>query len=216
VARRGVLRGVKVASFYAPRFEKWSGVDYDSLLMLLDASVWRLGFGFEHVVISDSERPAPLKTARFDLPDNLMAAILDGQRQFLAATPGPVLLVGADCLLTRNPRPVLSEGIDMAVTIGPFSDCPMNTGAIWCADGPTCAPVWQAALDREPREWGEDQTTLYAAVKNSGLRVREVCAEQTNWAASGPADDAGMPVVVHFRGRRKAFMAEWARRHLFL
>lgn len=201
-----------VASFYAPRFEKWPGVDYDALLMLLDASCRR--FGLRHVVISDDPRPAPLETARFDLPDNLMQAILEGQRQFLAATAGPVLLVGADCLLARDPRPVRRDGVEMTVTIGPFSDCPMNTGAIWCADGPRCVPVWQAALDRGPRHWGEDQIALYAAIKDSGLRYCEVCAEDHNWAPSGPEDDAGMPTVVHFRGRRKAFMVEWARRHL--
>lgn len=201
-----------VASIFAPRYEKWPGCDYDVLLRLLDASCRRLGL--RHVVISDSERPSPLETARFDLPDNLMLAILDGQRQFLATMPGPVLLVGADCLVTRDPRPFLGGGIDMAVTIGPFSDCPMNTGAIWCADGPTCAPVWQAAIGRGPREWGEDQIALYAAVKDSGLRAREVCAEEHNWAPDSLDDDAGMPAVVHFRGRRKAWMADWARRYL--
>lgn len=205
---------MKVASIFAPRFEKWSGVDYDDLLMLLDASCRRLGL--LHVVISDAPRPAPLETARFDLPENLMRLLLDGQRQFLAATPGPVLLVGADCLLTANP-PVLIGGMDMAVTTSPtFGDCLMNTGAIWCADGPTCAPVWQAALASSPQKWGEDQITLYAAVKESGLRVREVRAEDYNWAPANVDDDAGMPAIVHFRGRRKAFMADWARRHLSL
>lgn len=200
-----------VASFFAPRLDKW-GVDYDALLLLLDASCRRLGL--RHVVISDEARPAPLETARFDLPDNLMQAILDGQRQLLEATPGAVLLVGADCLLTRDPRPVLGECVDMVVTIGPFSDCPMNTGAIWCADGPTCAPVWRAAADRGPRDWGEDQIALYASVRDSGLRVREVNAESHNWAPTSPDDGAGMPVVAHFRGHRKTFMAAWAERHL--
>lgn len=203
-----------VASFFASREDRW-GCDYDALLTLLDASCRRLGLG--HVVISDSERPAPLETARFDLPENLMAAILDGQRQFLAATPGEVLLVGADCLLVRDPVPMTSDDHDMIVTVSPtFSDCPMNTGAIWCADGPRCAPVWQAAIDRGPRQWGEDQVALYAAIKDSGLRVREVRAEEFNWAPHNPRDDAGRPAVVHFRGQRKAWMAEWAARHLSL
>lgn len=209
---------MKVASFFAPRYEKWPGCDYDALLLLLDASCRRLGL--EHVVISDAERPAPLLTARFELPENLMAAILDGQRQLLAATPGPVLLVGADCLVTRDPRP-FGVGCDMAITIGPFSDCPMNTGAIWCADGPTCAPIWQAALDRKPVEWGDDQRALYAAIGNEGraghgLSVRRLRCEDANWAPNDVADPAGMPTVVHFRGRRKAFMADWARRHMGL
>lgn len=198
-----------VASIFAPRYEKWPGCDYDQLLLLLDASCRRLGL--RHVVISDAQRPG-LETAIYDLPRELMPLLLDGQRQFLADTPGPVLLVGADCLVTRDPRPVLAG--DITITLGPFSDCVMNTGAIWCADGPTCAPVWQAALDRNPIEWGEDQTSLYAAVQASGLDVRAVTCEQHNWAPGEPGDPAGMPTVVHFRGRRKAWMAEWARRHL--
>jgi len=202
---------VIVASFFAPRVEKW-GCDYDALLMMLDASCRRLGL--RHVVISDRNRPAPLETTRFDLPENLMLALLDGQRQFLAVTPGPVLLVGADCLVTRDPKPFFVG--NMAVTIGPFSDCPMNTGAIFCADGPTCAPVWQAALDRRPLEWGDDQRALYAALKTSGLDYCELPCEAHNWAPDHVGDHAGMPTVVHFRGRRKTFMAEWARRHMGL
>lgn len=199
-----------VASFFAPRYEKWPGCDYDRLLLLLDASCRRLGL--RHVVISDGPRPVPVETMVFDLPENLMQALLDGQRQFLAATPGPALLVGADCLLTRDPRPFLTG--DMVITIGPFSDCEMNTGAIWCADGPTCAPVWAAALDDNPVEWGEDQTTLYAAIQESGLKIERLRCEEYNWAPRSVDDDAGPPTVVHFRGRRKAFMAEWAARHL--
>jgi hypothetical protein len=203
-----------VASFYAPRFEKWSGCDYDRLLQLVDASCRRVGR--RHVVISDSERPG-LDTAVFDLPENLMAALLDGQRQLLAATPGPVLLIGADCLMTRDPRPYLAG--DITITTSPtFSDCEMNTGAIWCADGPTCAPVWQAAVDRGPREWGEDQVALYGAIRDAEaagtLNVERLRCEQHNWAPSHLADPAGMPTVVHFRGRRKAWMAEWASRFL--
>lgn len=202
-----------VASFYAPRFEKWPGVDYDALLQLVDRSCRRVGL--EHVVISDGERPVPLKTAPFDLPENLMQAILDGQRQFLAATPGPVLLIGADCLVTRDPRRFLAG--DLTITTSPtFSDCEMNTGAIWCDDGPRCAPIWQAALDRNPREWGEDQTALYAAIQASGLHVERLRAEDHNWAPRDASDPAGLPTIVHFRGRRKAFMAEWAQRHLGL
>lgn len=199
-----------VASFFAPREDKW-GCDYDALLHLLDLSCYRLGL--RHVVISDSDRPG-LETARFDLPENLMLALLDGQRQLLAATPGPVLFVGADCLITRDPRPFLAG--DITITIGPFDDCEMNTGAIWCADGPRCAPVWQAALDRGPTEWGDDQVALYAAMQADGHDLRRVRCEDHNWAPEHAADPAGMPTVAHFRGRRKAFMPAWAARHLRL
>lgn len=199
-----------VASFYAYRYDKW-GVDYIPLLQLLDASCAR--FGLRHVVIGDEPVPG-LDTAVYALPRELMTAILDGQRQFLADAREPVLLVGADCLLARDPRPVLAG--DMTVTIGPFADCEMNTGAIWCADGRRCAPVWQAALDRNPLLWGEDQTSLYASIEASDLDVTKVRCETHNWAPDTLSDDAGKPTVVHFRGKRKTWMAQWAERHLGL
>jgi hypothetical protein len=200
---------VIVASFFAPRYEKWPGCDYDKLLLLLDKSCRR--FGLEHVVISDTLRPG-LNTALYDLPAELMPAILTGQRNFLAATPGPVLLVGADCLLTKDPRPVLAG--DITVTIGPFADCEMNTGAVWCASGARCAPAWDAALDDGPLEWGDDQRMLYEAIQESGLDVRKVRCEDHNAAPDNIDDDAGMPTVVHFRGRRKSWMGAWGQRYL--
>lgn len=202
-----------VASFFAPRHERWPNCDYDCLLMLLDASCAR--FGLRHVVISDRPRPAPMQTALFDLPDELMQALLDGQRQFLEATPGPVLLVGADCLLTRDPRPYLAGDVAFT-TSGAFVDCEMNSGAIWCADGPKAAAIWRAAVARKPRRWGEDQVVLWGAAQESGLDVRRLRAEEHNWAPEQLADDAGMPTVVHFRGRRKPLMGPWAARHLDL
>ena len=148
------------------------------------------------------------------LPENLMEALIEGQRQCLAWAREPVLFVGADCLLAADPRPVM--GGDLTITVSDtFGDCRMNTGAIWCAAPGRCEPAWAAALARKPREWGEDQLALYAAVQASALDVREVRAETTNWAP----DDVNQPVfatVVHFRGTRKKWMAEWARRHLGL
>lgn len=198
-----------VASIFAPREERWPHCDYIACARLLDASCERLGL--RHVLISDREWPG-LETAVFDLPANLMHLLLDGQRKFLEATPGPVLLVGVDCLVTADPHPVLTG--DLTVTIGPFSDCEMNTGGIWCSDGPRCAPVWKAAIDRKPVNWGDDQIALYWAVQASGLDWRTVRAEDHNWAPENAADPAGMPTVAHFRGRRKIFMAEWAARHM--
>lgn len=196
-----------VASFYAPRFNKW-GCDYDKLLILLDKSCRKLGL--EHVVISDSPRPN-LNTALFDLPENLMWALLDGQRQFLESVSGEVLFVGADCLLTADLR---VTNADLVITTGPFSDCKMNTGAIWVAAPRRASEIWQQAVDSKPMHWGDDQRALYAAILKSNLIVQEVPCEEHNWAPADANDAAGMPTVVHFRGRRKSFMASWARNFL--
>lgn len=199
-----------VASFFAPRYEKWEGCDYDELLDTLQASCDRLGLS--HVCISDQPRPR-VATALMPLPSGLMRAILEGQWRFLSEAREPVLFVGADCVLTADPREVGAG--DLTVTIGPFGDCPMNTGAMWAMEPAKCAPVWKAAVDRNPEEWGEDQTALLAAIKASDLDVREVRCERHNWAPEREDDPAGMPTVAHFRGdRRKRFMAAWFDRHV--
>lgn len=201
-----------VASFFAPRFDQW-GCDYTDLLRWTQASCD--AFGLRHVVISDRQI-GRFECAIFPLPENLMLAILDGQRQLLEREDGPVLLIGADCLVCRDPRGECPA--DMAITIGPFSDCEMNTGAIWCGSGRRCAPIWAAALERMPTEWGQDQTALYAAVQANEftglLSVTRHRCETHNWAPDDLQDRAGPPVVAHFRGPRKAFMRQWAWLHL--
>lgn len=197
-----------VASFFAPREERWA-CNYLDLLQVLDASCRRVGL--RHLCISDTELQI-VDALICNLPHNLMAAILDGQRQCLEWATEPVLFVGADCVLTRDPRPVMAG--DITITIGPFSDCEMNTGAIWCADPAKCAPVWREAVDLEPCAWGDDQRALYTAIDASDLDVRKVRCEEHNWAPTDATDAAGLPTVAHFRGNRKRFMAEWARHHL--
>ena len=197
-----------VASFYAPRHDVW-GCDYDALLDLLDASCKRLGLA--HQCISDEPRPR-VATALMPLPKELMQAILEGQWRFLCEAKGPVFFTGADCLVTRDPTPYFAG--DLTITVGPFTDCRMNTGAVFVPDPAKCAPVWRKALDMRPTKWGEDQTSLYSAILESGLDVRELAAKEHNWAPGSPEDDAGMPTVVHFRGRRKAWMQPWSERFL--
>lgn len=199
-----------VASFFAPREDRW-GVDYIPLLRLLDASCRR--FGLDHVCISDRDLKA-VDTLVCKLPNNLMLALLDGQRQCLEWAQEPILFVGADCLIAKDPRTI--NGGDLTITIGPFADCEMNTGAIWCHNPARCVPIWRAAVDSKPTEWGEDQTALYEAVKASGASVNRVPCESHNWAPDNEDDSASMPTVVHFRGNRKRFMAQWARRWMDL
>lgn len=202
---------VLIASFFAPRHDQW-GADYLALLRLLDKSCQR--FGLDHLCISDRDLKV-VDTLVCKLPDNLMIAIIDGQKQCLEWTQEPVLFVGADCLIAKDPRAI--NGGDLTITTSDtFGDCRMNTGAIWCHNPARCVPIWRAAVDAQPEQWGDDQIALYEAVKASGASFQEVPAETENWAPDDVSDNAGMPTVVHFRGTRKAWMAEWARRWMQL
>jgi hypothetical protein len=204
-----------VASFFAPRFEKYENCNYDELAMLLDKSCKKLGL--DHYVISDNFRPKPLKTFVTKLPENLMQAILYGQMRFMEWCKEPILFTGCDCLITRA-QGLNSDSIqDIAITTSKeFSDCEMNTGAVWIRSGEVVIPTWKAALETEPKEWGDDQTSLYEAILESNLNVLKLRCEDHNWAPKNINDNANMPTVVHFRGKRKKFMKEWGEKYLNL
>lgn len=208
-----------VASFYAPRLP--TPTNYLECLSVLQASCDRLGL--RHVVISDRKLPG-FDCAMYDLADNLMMACIQGQRWFLEDTPGPVLLTGADCIITRDPRPVL-DGCDVAVTVHPFSDCCLNTGLVAVADSKRAAKLWRKAETSNPVEWGDDQHALKRALDpvtphpgegmRHGLRVKFLPCTQYNWSPEAADDDAGMPLIAHFRGeRRKGWMRPWYKRFL--
>lgn len=200
-----------VASFFAPRFTQWVNCDYDKLLMLLDKSCHKLDI--KHMVISDELRPHPLQTYLTYLPENLMQAFLYGQMRMLKEIDEPILFVGADCLIIRSPELYFSK--DLAITTSDtFSDCKMNTGAIFCNNNLACAEIWAKAYEFMPIHWGDDQRCLYRAIKESNLDVEELKCEDHNWAPDSINDSAGMPTVVHFRGPRKSFMSEWAKKYL--
>jgi hypothetical protein len=211
-----------VASFFAPRFDKWEGCDYLDCLRLLQASCDKLGL--KHVVISDRQQ-AELETFITPLPDNIMHALILGQREFIASLKGPALLVGADCLMTRRPEGVI-DGCDAGFTIYPRRECFINNGAVWVT-GPHCATIWDEALKRKPRAWGDDQKTLRDSLlpvpnkikapvdhERLGLKIRFVPCTGYNWFPDSLDDDAGMAMVIHFKGERKKLMRGWAKKYL--
>jgi hypothetical protein len=148
-----------------------------------------------------------------------MQALIYGQEDVLKSYSESILFIGADCLLAKDPEPISKFDCDIAITLGPFGDCKMNTGAIWCNNTSRCAEVWQDARISNPIHWGEDQRAIYAGVKTEaaiGLKVLELKCENHNWAPENINDNAGFPTVIHFRGPRKDFMINWGKKFLDL
>lgn len=200
--------GHLIVVVYAPRYEKWPGTDYVECLRLVKQSCEAVGQRL--MVVTDAELPGDLPQWHADLPQNLMAALTSGIEQYRRATEGRLFFTGADCLLTRDPFR-FAKDCDAAFTFGPFKDCPLNTGAMWL-NTRASADLYAKALASKPAKWGEDQTSLLAAVEASPLKIERLQCSDHNSAPGGPGDIIDT-TIVHFRGPRKGWMAEWWRNH---
>ena len=209
---------MKVCSFFAPRPDHPYFMDYTPFLNLLRESCKR--FGHEHVVLTDDPGMGD-DAFVVDLPGSLMRATLAAHLAWLEANPDePTLLVGADCVLARDPVAFAqySALFDLAITVGDFDDCRMNTGAIYIPRPARVTAIWADALAHCGSEWGDDQASLYAAIMRTGkdVVVRELPVDPFNLAPENPGDDCTRGVVLHFRGQRKNWMLDYCFKHLGL
>ena len=215
-----------VASFFAPRPEHPRWRDYLPSLRLLQESCDRLGL--RHVVIGDAEIEGFDVLSVPDLPRPLMPAFVAGQRHAIETLDDDLLLVGADCVIAADPRPPFWLG-DMAVTLGDFWDCPMNTGAIWITNEArrTAATMWRAAEQGLTDIWGNDQLALAAQLAplppfnltpvvsdRHGLEIAFLPVDPWNLAPDREDHECSSAVVLHFRGNRKEWSGRWCQRFL--
>lgn len=207
---------IHVVSFYCPRPEHPFFQDYRPFLNLLRLSCER--HGCTHRVLTDD---AMLEDAYLvDVPRSLMPAFLAAQHQWLADPANaetPTLLVGADCVLTRDPA-CFDRGGDVVVTVDDrFTDCRINMGAVYVPCPAAVAHVWADALARCGDEWGDDQRSFRDALEAAdGLRIVELPCDDYNRAPDNPGHDCTDAAVLHFRGPRKGWMQDYCRTHLGL
>ena len=221
-----------VASFFAPRPHHKNFEDYGPYLRLLEASCRR--HGHLHIILTDVPLPYPSKQFISTLPSDLMVAAVQAQLNFLdspAAQHRDIVLVGADCVIAGNIEDAL-KGADAAFTsrCPPKGYAPINTGAIYVRGGSQSAAIWRSALARmEPgnTEWGDDQWALCKALDpvplsprgdmedRLGLKVRFLPMRHWNYSPED-VDDATPAAVLHFKGTRKKWMADYCRQHLHL
>lgn len=214
--------GPIVASFYAPRAVPQHRYDFLECLRAQRDTCRR--WGLRQVVITDAPELGDLEVFSVPLPVDLMAAILTGQHRFLRdGPPGDVMLVGADCLIGADPRPLFDGTFDLAVTTHPFDDCILNTGLMAVSDARrwTTSRVWHRALALVGPVWGDDQLALASVLRptlrhgvedRDGLAVKFLPVPGYN-DAPDDVRHALAALVLHFRGPRKAWMAEWLTRH---
>lgn len=224
---------LNVCSFYVLRpNENPRNHDYLPMLRLLQKSCDALGL--RHVVLTDVETAATQLQGFecFDahLPPSLMQSCTEIQAQWIERgdwQDGDTLTVGADCLVLRDPNKVFpSVGIaDLCVTLRPQQIAPkypINTGAIMLralarAD---LAAMFRNIADTTGTRWCDDQRAIERALSplpprhcvtgRQGLRVAFLPLPIHNHTPAGPHDPARRACVLHFRGKSRKFMPEWA------
>lgn len=212
-----------VAPFYAPRPEHQFFTDYTPYLELQRRSCER--FGHRQVVLTDVAQEA-FTSHVSELPRPLMLAVTKAQLDFLKAEPAQdVLLTGADCILKADPSTVFEQDFDVAFTTHPFSDCILNTGAIFVRKGANVAWIWEEALKICGEEWGDDQISLAKVVgatlehglyERNGTKIRFLPLHPWNVAPENPDDVCAGAAILHFRGPRKSWMVDYCAHHLDL
>lgn len=225
---------MNIVSFLAPRPDHPFYQDYAPFLEILRASCKK--FGHRHIVITDDAQVGEYPDGVLDysqgdafvvdgLPHNLMRAIIRGQLSYLLSplAKEDTVLLGADCVLGRDPAEVFAKPFDIAFTTGPFTDCILNTGAIYIRGGADAAHIWARALAGMGEEWGDDQKALAAVVHptleeslvcGNGPTLRFLPVDPYNLAPEYPDDDCRRGYVLHFRGPRKAWMKDYCARWL--
>src|SRR6185312_8260259 len=216
---------MNIASFYAPRPDHPFFQDYLPFLEILGESCRK--FGHRHIIITDAQletEAGELFVA--DLPKPLMKAAIAGQLAYLRSDYAmeDTVLVGADCVLAKDPKEVFDKMLfDAAFTTGPFTDCILNTGAIFVRGNSWVHHIWSRALEKMGEAWGDDQKALAAVVHPTlypsvtagpGSIIRFMPVDPYNLAPEHPGDDCSRGYVLHFRGPRKAWMKDYCAKWL--
>lgn len=212
---------MNIVSFYAPRPDHPKFQDYIPMLRLLDASCKR--FGHRHIVLSDVDLPG-FDVFRCELPHELMPATIESQLQYLRAHNEPTVFTGADCVLGMDPQNVFMRSFDIAMTTDHFPGFCLNTGAMFIRDCGKAAEFWAQARSICGDKWMDDQLCLEKVFECkpdpcmyslNGSHIE--CLPMFPYHYAPRTVERFQPAyIVHFRGPRKAFMAEYCRRHLDL
>jgi hypothetical protein len=228
------MQRLNVCSFYVLRpNENPRNTDYLPMLRLLQKSCDALGL--RHVVLSDVETAAiqlpEFETFTAHLPASLMRSCTEVQAQWIERGDwrgADTIMIGADCLVLSHPDGLFPrEGLaDMCVTLRPgHARYPINTGAIMvrAAGRERAAKLFRQVADATGTKWCDDQIALqdalapmptrYGRFVRAGLGVSFVPMQFHNHSPRGVDDPCRGACVLHFRGKGRKYMPEWAARN---
>lgn len=186
--------------------------------------------GHRHLVVAEGPVQG-FETLQAELPKPLMHAILAGQLAYLEqwSDAHPVVLLDADCMITRNLEQAFDGSFDIGLTHRDNPEMPIQNGAMYFDRGSRAAALqlFRRALAICKKPWGGDQAAIGEAVapvpredrveQRYGARVAFLSCDPYNFS---PKD--GLPknlpkrFVVHFKGKTKHLALPFLQRHNLL
>lgn len=124
----------------------------------------------------------------------------------------PVLSLDYDVVVRRNLEYVFEDDFDVAMCRTPDRrDTPYNAGVIFLR--PHGASFWAEVLDAYRNNtgrdgWEDSQKALTIAADHTALHVRMLNFFVYNFTPDREGTDRSGAALVHYRGRRKRFMAK--------
>lgn len=217
---------VVVVTVYAPRPEHPKYIDYLPLLRAQRDSATRLWH--KHVVVTDADLGGEFLQLKAKLSQDLMPAMIEGVLAGLRASNGEMHLVfvDADCLINRPLQKVfIGNPWDIGLTRRESELSPINNGAMFVNGEsiPQAISFFERALSLCGTHWGADQEAISQAaapvpeVEQTGNRcgARIGFLSMKTHSAVPKKELAGHDsYVVHFKGDKKEWMLDYAKRFL--
>lgn len=227
------MSAIHVVTVLAPR-EPIDGApaptwqEYLPLLRLQrDSARW---YGHKHSVVTDADLGAEFDLFRTHLDVDLMRAMIAGViAKLQAGGSSHLVFLDVDCLIARNLEPVFTENLwDIGLTHRENEVSPINNGAMYVrAEAiPQAIAFFKRAWALCGTHWGADQEAISKAahpvpkddcvIARNGMRIgflnmkRYAAVPKNHLSKHG-----GETYVVHFKGKTKEWMADYANAFIF-
>lgn len=165
----------------------------------------------QHSDMAYPETPGVDHVIRLTLPGDHVERRWGHMAHMMAFTEDNVLSLDCDVVVRRDLRDVFERDFDIAMCRTPDRrDTAYNAGVIFAK--PEGFAFWQEVLDAYQRtgkdEWEDSQRALTMAADDTRLKVLDLNFNVFNFTPAEAGTDRSAAALVHYRGRRKRFMAQ--------
>ncbi len=223
---------VHVVTVFAPRDhgfkESLPWREYLPLLRLQrDSARW---FGHRHSVVTDTDLGAEFDLFRTHLDVDLMPAMIQGViARLQAGGDSHIVFVDVDCLVAKPLDLIFADDeFDLGLCHRDNEKSPINNGAMYVRNSGIikALPFFQRAWALCGAHWGADQEAISLAatpvytnhciVERNGMRLAFLNMKKYGAVPKAHlSQHGGETYVVHFKGKTKEWMADYANAFIF-